>query len=310
MFSRSGSIRLFSVAGIPVNLHWSWFVAAIFLFQRHVGRYHGNPYLWCALEYLALFGLVLLHELGHSLACKQVGGEAHEIVLWPLGGIAFVSPPQRPGATLWSIAAGPLVNVVLFPVLGMALVLMDRSGVAAAYANAYAMVDAVFWINVGLLIFNLAPVYPLDGGQILRSLLWFVFGRARSLLIVSIIGFLGVAALIGLAVLEADLLLGLIALFVLMSCWQGLRQALAMGRVEEAPLRYGHACPSCHHAPRAGAFWVCSHCRTAFDTFETRAQCPSCGATFDTTRCMNCGASHPMSAWVTVQPPPADRRQG
>jgi Zn-dependent protease len=73
--------------------------------------------LWNALEYVTLFGIVLLHEMGHALACRQVGGQANLIVLWPLGGVAYVSPPPRPGATLWSIAAGPLVNVALLPVL-------------------------------------------------------------------------------------------------------------------------------------------------------------------------------------------------
>ena len=61
--------------------------------------------------------IVLIHEFGHQLACRSVGGQTHDIVLWPLGGVAYVSPPQRPGAQLWSIAAGPLVNVILFPIL-------------------------------------------------------------------------------------------------------------------------------------------------------------------------------------------------
>ena len=80
------------------------------------GRY--NSLVWNALEYLALFVIVLLHEFGHALACRQVGGTADRIMLWPLGGVAFVNPPQRPGATLWSLAAGPLVNVALLPILG------------------------------------------------------------------------------------------------------------------------------------------------------------------------------------------------
>jgi Zn-dependent protease len=58
----------------------------------------------------------LFHEFGHALACRQVGGQADLIVLWPLGGVAYVSPPPRPGALLWRIAAGPLVNVLLVPV--------------------------------------------------------------------------------------------------------------------------------------------------------------------------------------------------
>src|ERR1700683_3006943 len=113
--SRQGSIRLFRLAGIDVFLHWSWFVLAVYGIQSRSGRY--SSITWSILEYLSLFLIVTLHEFGHSLACRQVGGQANQIVLWPLGGVAYVNPPQRPGATLWSIAAGPLVNVVLAPVV-------------------------------------------------------------------------------------------------------------------------------------------------------------------------------------------------
>src|SRR5215469_460108 len=112
---RQGSIRLFRFSGIDVFLHWSWFVVAVYAIQSRAGRY--TSFTWNILEYLALFLIVLLHEFGHALACRQVGGVANRIVLWPLGGVAYVDPPPRPGATLWSIAAGPLVNVGLAPVL-------------------------------------------------------------------------------------------------------------------------------------------------------------------------------------------------
>jgi Zn-dependent protease len=113
--ARRGSIRLFRFAGIDLFLHWSWFLVAAFEIYNRVGRY--SSVIWNLLEYLALFLIVMLHEFGHALACRQVGGVANRITLWPLGGIAYVNPPPRPGATLWSIAAGPLVNVVLCPVL-------------------------------------------------------------------------------------------------------------------------------------------------------------------------------------------------
>jgi Zn-dependent protease len=76
----------------------------------------GIPPSWSIAEYLGLFLIVLTHEFGHAMACRQVGGTANRIMLWPLGGVAYVDPPQRPGAMLWSIAAGPLVNVALIPV--------------------------------------------------------------------------------------------------------------------------------------------------------------------------------------------------
>src|SRR6476659_5847224 len=114
-----GAFPLFRVAGIQVYLHFTWLIVAALEIGQFARRYH-NP-VWGALEYLSLFAIVLLHEFGHALACRQTGGQADQIVLWPLGGIAFVNPPRRPGAMLWSIAAGPLVNVLLFPILSAAL---------------------------------------------------------------------------------------------------------------------------------------------------------------------------------------------
>ena len=104
---RKGSIRLFRFAGIDLFLHWSWFLAAAYIIGEQEQKY--SSLSWNVLEYLALFLIVMLHEFGHALACRQVGGMSDQIVLWPLGGVAYVNPPQRPGATLWSIAAGPLV---------------------------------------------------------------------------------------------------------------------------------------------------------------------------------------------------------
>ena len=98
-------------------LHWSWFLVAAFEINSRAGRY--TSVSWNICEYLALFLIVLMHEFGHALSCRQVGGQSNRIVLWPLGGVAYVDPPPRPGATLWSIAAGPLVNVALMPVLWM-----------------------------------------------------------------------------------------------------------------------------------------------------------------------------------------------
>ena len=189
--TRQGSVRLFQFAGINVFLHWSWFLVAVFEINGSTRRY--SSLTWNVIEYLSLFLIVMLHEFGHALACRQVGGRADTIVLWPLGGVAYVDPPPRPGATLWSIAAGPLVNVALLPVLIVLVRLSRSSGCALAAPDAYGLLRALLFIDVGLLIFNMLPVYPLDGGQILRSLLWFVLGRARSLMVATIIGFVGAA---------------------------------------------------------------------------------------------------------------------
>lgn len=165
------SIRLFRFAGIDLFLHWSWFLIALYEINTQAGRY--SSLAWNVAEDLSLFLIVTLHEFGHALACRQVGGTANRIVLWPFGGVAFVDPPPRPGATLWTISAGPLVNVALIPLLYGLWVLAQSSGLARDPRELF---HSVLYIDVVLLVFNMLPVYPLDGGQILRSLFWFVWG--------------------------------------------------------------------------------------------------------------------------------------
>jgi Zn-dependent protease len=227
-----GTFRLFKFSGIQVYLHFSWFLVAAYQIQR------ANPYssqVWAAYEYLALFLIVLLHEFGHALACRQTGGRADQIVLWPLGGIAFVDPPRRPGAMLWSIAAGPLVNVILIPVFYFA----HKITAASAYdaPNFYLLVYHIRLINFMLLIFNLLPVYPLDGGQILRSLLWFPLGEIRSLQIASALGLIGAVVLAGLALLfriMEPIWVAVLAFFLISRAVAGWQYAKALIQEEEA----------------------------------------------------------------------------
>jgi Zn-dependent protease len=294
--TRNGSIHLFRFLGIDVFLHLSWFVVALIEIQYRSRTY--GSLAWNALEYVALFLIVLMHEFGHALACRQVGGQADQIVLWPLGGVAYVSPPQRPGAMLWSIVAGPLVNVALLPILTVVWLWGLRAGWDQTMPNVNTFVYSIWLTNLILLIFNLLPIYPLDGGQILRSLLWFVCGRARSLMVASVIGFVGVAGLALWAVLDRSLMLGVMCVFVLLNCWRGLLTARALARLAAAPRRDGFLCPNCNAAPPVGAFWGCGKCRKPFDTFETYAICPHCGAQFAQTACVECGNLRPISDWM------------
>jgi Zn-dependent protease len=253
-------------------------------------------------EYLTLFMIVLLHEYGHALACKQVGGTANRIMLWPLGGVAYVSPPPRAGANLWSIAAGPLVNVALVPVF-LILGFISRSlGIPQSIPDAHSLLRSVAMINVGLLIFNLLPIYPLDGGQIVRSLLWFIFGRARSLTISAVLGLLGVVGLIFLAIKLGSTWFVIMSVFILINCWAGLKHSRVLSQIAKLPRRDGFACPSCHSAPSIGPLWKCNACESLFDTFEHHAQCPTCGSQFAETSCMECGARHAITAWNEPTP--------
>jgi Zn-dependent protease len=229
-----GTIRLFKFRGIQVYLHFSWFLIAAYELTQRTGIYSSQ--VWAAYEYVALFGIVLLHEFGHALACRQTGGTADQIVLWPLGGIAFVNPPRRPGAMLWSIAAGPLVNVILAPLLTIAVIAAgDSSDVAPTDLGIF--LGQIWRINLGLLIFNMLPVYPLDGGQILRSLLWFPLGEIRSLQIASVLGLAGAVILAGAALLFRVMpvvWVALLAFFLISRAIAGWQYAKVLVREEQA----------------------------------------------------------------------------
>ncbi|HEY7838146.1 MAG TPA: site-2 protease family protein [Terriglobales bacterium] len=296
------TLHLARIRGIDLYLHWSWWLVALIEIEARAGAYHFVG--WNVLEYLTLFAIVTVHEFGHALACRQVGGTANRIMLWPLGGIAFVDPPPRPGAMLWSIAAGPLVNVALAPILYVWAAWWSSTAWAMTHPDAIAFASAVQFINIGLLVFNLIPVYPLDGGQILRSLLWYPLGRARSLMASTIIGFVGVAALGGLALWTRDWWLGIIDVFILTSCWSGLKSARRMWQIAKLPRRPGLTCPACGTPPPMANLWRCARpaCAAAFDAFA-HAVCPACGMGVGRVTCPECGIGSEPRAWAGATVP-------
>lgn len=308
MPTRNGAIRIFRLFGIDVFLHWSWFLIVIYDIQVRGHLY--DSYIWNALETLSLFGIILAHEFGHALACRQVGGTANQIILWPLGGVAYVAPPQRPGAMLWSIVAGPLVNVVLFPILSAVAFFAGQAGWEHLYPDLYQYIDAIWLTNLIILIFNMLPIYPLDGGQIFRSLLWFVVGRANSLMVATALGFLGVGAMALLAYLWGDTWFWILAAFAGLNCWSGFQQSKQLLRLEKAPRRTEFRCPECKESPPIGKFWRCGKCGSGFDTFETQAFCPNCHAEYAVTVCPYCLNKKPMAEWRAYQTPPPVPPQG
>ena len=231
----SGTWPLFTFRGIRVFLHWSWILVAVYHINKGQGEY---PHIgWDIGEYLVLFGIVLVHEFGHAFATRQVGGIAERILLWPFGGIAFVQTPPRAGAYLWGIAAGPLVNVVLWPILYFIVSFYGdpfrfySTGPLGADGYLETMplfLHNIFWINTVMLIFNLIPAYPLDGGQIFRGILWFFVGPMKSLLIAAWTGLvLGGAAMIFVIVKWQALWLAVMMGLIVQQSW------MAISRVRE-----------------------------------------------------------------------------
>jgi Zn-dependent protease len=303
-----GSLRLFRLAGIDVSVHWSWLVVAIFRVQSRASaevppEMGYSSAAWYLIEYLAVFGIVLLHEFGHALACRSVGGQANRIVLWPLGGVALVAPPPRPGAVLWSLVAGPLVNVLLLPpTIGLA-VLSHTAAWGQTMPNLAHFIDMLAIINGVLLVFNMVPIYPLDGGQIVQALLWFVIGRARSLLVVTVVSLVTGGGLLLVTLYKEWWWLSIFCGFAVLASVAGLRRAATLLRLQAAPRQAEAVCPSCGAAPPAGDFWLCGACRARFDIFEYNGTCPDCDTPQPGVFCLECGRRHHYADWYPVAVP-------
>ncbi len=293
-----GSFRLIRLAGTDVFVHWSWFVAGYFLIQNRVVPY--SSVVWDAAAYVALFVLVLLHEFGHVVGCRLVGGTADRVVLWPLGGLAFVAPPPRPGATLWTIASGPLVNVALAPVLIVLAVQTAPAAESDASTNLPQLFEELAWLNAVMLVFNLLPVFPLDGGRILQAVLWRLFGRSTGLAVAAGVGLFCGTGLGVLALAFSEWWLAATAGFLVLGAFGGLSHSRLIARMGQAERRVGLACPNCGLAPPLGDFWCCTRCLAWLDLFAPSTGCPRGGGHITNGACPECGLQPGLSDWSSL----------
>lgn len=225
------SFRLLTVAGIRIEVHATFvlMVAAVALLQSR------NTPVWLSVGELALlFGCVLLHELGHALAARHYGIATRSIVLLPIGGVARLERmPEKPLQEIVVALAGPGVNLLI---VGLSMLALAGLGVApqrivaeatavlggtAAPAIAEALrhlLEGLFAINVVMLVFNLIPAFPMDGGRVLRAALAFALPYPRATRIAAMVGqgFALLFAVAGVFVLKNPMLV-FVALFVFMS---------------------------------------------------------------------------------------------
>ncbi|MFQ5655192.1 MAG: site-2 protease family protein [Planctomycetota bacterium] len=165
--------------GIEVRLHWIFL--AYVAFELLAAGFRGAPVHIEAIILLFLFGIVLLHEFGHCYAGRATGGEADRVLLWPLGGLAYVSAANHPTTQLIVAVGGPLVNVGIF--LLLTPYVLFGGGSFGSYVLRLPpgdLLSVLYAINLDLLLFNLIPAFPMDGGRILRSLLWYRLGLTRA----------------------------------------------------------------------------------------------------------------------------------
>ncbi len=181
--------------GIRVRVHLFFILLLVPLLLNAAikgGVYEFQWVLGCS---VILFFSVLFHEFGHCFSARAVGGEATEILMWPLGGLAFVSVPRKAWAEFVSTVWGPLVNVFLCLGSGVVIALagywppMNPFNQLGGEVFSRGINDWLFWVagtfafNWLLLLFNVIPAFPMDGGRIFRCLLWNRIGFGRATLI-------------------------------------------------------------------------------------------------------------------------------
>lgn len=167
-----GSVLSVRIFGIPVRLHFTFVLLFAFLISVGIGS---RQSMWADVVYIAaIFGSVILHELGHALTARRYGVRTVEIVMFPIGGVARLD--RNPGVReeFWIAIAGPAVNFVIAGILFGALALFGSANLpvrALATAADHTLWHRIAAGNLVLAIFNLLPAFPMDGGRILRSLL-------------------------------------------------------------------------------------------------------------------------------------------
>jgi Zn-dependent protease len=226
------SWRIGRIAGINVYVHGTFLILlGLVALSNYRDRHSGLDALSGVLFIIVLFGIIVLHELGHALTARRFGIRTHDITLLPIGGIARLERmPEDPKQELLVALAGPAVNVALAMLLFV--VLLPVMGLAAlsqvALMGEQSLVT-LMWVNVALAVFNMLPAFPMDGGRVLRALLAMRMDYVRATQVAASVGQM-MALLFGLVGLLFNPFLVLIALFV----WMGAAQEASMVQVKSA----------------------------------------------------------------------------
>lgn len=175
---------------VRVRVHIFFLLFAVAAIYMASEAKEGGVVLDAALGLLILLISVLLHELGHCWAAIRVGGQVDQVVIWPLGGLASPHVPHDPQLELLTALAGPVVNAILMMLIAPLLLVggQDVLGLFVPLSphaltegpGLFVVLKLAFWINWLLVLVNLLPLFPFDGGRVLRALLWSQFDYRTS----------------------------------------------------------------------------------------------------------------------------------
>jgi Zn-dependent protease/CBS domain-containing protein len=162
------------IAGIRIYLHWTFLILVLWIFGSHMASGQSVPAAVVGVGFiLAIFGCITLHELGHALAARRYGIETRDITLLPIGGVARLQRmPGQPWQELVVATAGPAVNVVIAAAIATVLIVLQGPGSLAVDPTGQGQFfQKLLGVNLFLVLFNLIPAFPMDGGRMLRALL-------------------------------------------------------------------------------------------------------------------------------------------
>jgi len=225
------SIKLTRIASIDIKVHWTF--ALIVGWVAYSSYLQGDGLFGAAFGVsmlLAMFGCVILHELGHVLAARRFGIQTEDITLLPIGGVARLERiPEKPKVELAVAVAGPLANVLIAAILYGTLALIGRSERLSAVPFVATTVTGFFgnlmWVNAALVVFNMLPAFPMDGGRVLRALLAIKLPYVTATRWAAAVGQV-MAGLFVVAGLMSNLFLSFIGLFVFVAARSEVRQVL------------------------------------------------------------------------------------
>jgi Zn-dependent protease len=219
------SLRLGRAFGIPLFVHPTFLL--IILWALYSTRAHGLfAVAFVVAGVLAVFGCVLLHELGHALMARYFGIRTRDITLYPIGGVARLDRmSEKPHEELCIALAGPAVNVAIAALLTPFLIMAAFSGAIPDATDLFTSVDGpvsfvggfLLWLwqaNVFLVLFNMIPAFPMDGGRVFRAILAGMLGVVRATDIAGRVGLIVAMLLAVLGILAGNPMLVLVSLFV------------------------------------------------------------------------------------------------